>query len=168
MENIIKNKIFRPRLSRSCRCIIIQRHGYESVVNCVLLSDQKYPIISYEYLSKSLIFQLHSNIENFTYIYWMCTLLFDLITNLIHDIAPHTNFQLNCQKELLPCYRNLLECRLEMLHSHLWIFLSHIKHCIPQYLIPHILSYSHIPMLMLISCWWIESFFILENPSSLF
>ena len=29
------NKILRPRLSRSCRCMEIQGHGYESVVNCV-------------------------------------------------------------------------------------------------------------------------------------
>ena len=31
----LENYTFRPKLSRSCRCIIIQGHGYESVVDRV-------------------------------------------------------------------------------------------------------------------------------------
>ena len=42
-------KIFRPKLGRPCRCMKIQGHGYESVVDCVLMllnfgpmKEQKY------------------------------------------------------------------------------------------------------------------------------
>ena len=34
-----QTKKLRPKLGRSCRCIQIQGHGYESVVDCVLMSD---------------------------------------------------------------------------------------------------------------------------------
>ena len=30
-------KTFRPKLGRPCRCMKIQGHGYESVVDCVLI-----------------------------------------------------------------------------------------------------------------------------------
>ena len=33
----MENKTFRPKLGRSCRCMKIQGHGYEPVVNCVLM-----------------------------------------------------------------------------------------------------------------------------------
>ena len=34
-DNIMRNLNFRPKLGRSCRCMKIQGHGYESVVDSV-------------------------------------------------------------------------------------------------------------------------------------
>ena len=36
-------KIFRPKLGRPCRCMKIQGHGYESVVDCVFMFFKFFP-----------------------------------------------------------------------------------------------------------------------------
>ena len=49
-DNIIGNQTYRPRLSRSCRCMKIQGRGYESAVNCVFIPPTR-PKYAFVYIA---------------------------------------------------------------------------------------------------------------------
>ena len=61
----LKTYSFRPKLGRSCRCMKIQGHGYESVVECVsFLNSVINTFLKFFPLSCHFLFLIHGTILN--------------------------------------------------------------------------------------------------------